>query len=211
MTRVLLIRHGETSWNRERRWQGHADPPLSEDGIRQSARLAAHLRTKRIPIATVYSSDLRRASSTARQLASALEVDLVCDPAWREIDVGLWTGLSREEIKERFGEDWKKIAKGADLPRGGGETFALFSTRVLGALTALTDRHPRESVAVVTHGGVVRALLLHVLGLPWTRMREVEAVGNTAVSEIVWDRARWSIVRRTHSPHLELARADVPS
>ena len=211
MTRVLLIRHGETPWNRQRRWQGHADPPLSTDGLAQAARLAAHLRAEQRSIAVVYSSDLRRASATARELASALEVDLVCDPAWREIDVGRWTGLSREEIKERFGEEWKRIAEGADLPRGGGETFAVFSARVWGALTALPDRHPQESVAVVTHGGVVRALLLHLLGLPWTRIREVEAVGNTALSEIVWDGAGWSVVRRNQSPHLELSRAEVPS
>jgi broad specificity phosphatase PhoE len=208
MTRLLLIRHAETLWNRERRWQGHADIPLTDNGLAQAARLGAHLRAEEPSVAVVYASDLRRASDTAREIADALGTAVVCDPKWREIAVGHWTGLNRDEIKERYGEEWRRIAAGEDLPRGGGETFAEFSTRVLEALGALRDRHPSECVAVVTHGGVVRALLLHVLGLPWIRMREVEAVGNTAVSEVVWADDRWHVVRRNHSPHLEASVVD---
>jgi broad specificity phosphatase PhoE len=210
MTRVLLIRHGETAWNRERRWQGHADPPLTADGLTQATRLAEHLRADRLPIAVVYASDLRRASDTAREIAAALDVDLVRDPAWREIDVGRWTGLGRDEIRERFGDEWTRIAEGEDLPRGGGETFAAFSTRAFTALCALRDRHLDECVAVVTHGGVVRALLLHIYGLPWTRLREIEAIDNTALTELTWESGGWSVVRRNHSPHLELPRMEAP-
>src|ERR1700740_3732499 len=97
MTRVLLIRHGETPWNRDRRWQGHADVPLNTAGVAQAARLAAHLKNELAPVAAVSSSELRRASDTARTLARALAAELVVDPAWREIEVGRWTGLSRDE------------------------------------------------------------------------------------------------------------------
>jgi len=211
MTRLLLIRHGESLWNRERRWQGHADIPLSDAGFAQATRLAAHLRSETLGIARVYSSDLRRALDTARELAGALGVTLVCDSGWREIDVGRWTGLSRNDIKREFAEEWERIAAGEDLPRGGGETFAAFSARIVAALGAIRDRHPNESVAVVTHGGVVRAVLLHILGLPWLRMREVEAVGNTAVTEMLWQGDRWHVVRRNESPHLAAAAAIVAS
>jgi len=204
MTRVLLIRHGETPWNRDRRWQGHADVPLNTAGVAQAARLAAHLKNELAPVAAVYSSDLRRASDTARTLAQALAAELVVDPAWREIEVGRWTGLSRDEIKERFADEWTRIAEGEDLPRGGGETFAAFSQRIVAALDVLCGRHADQTVAVVTHGGAIRAALLHVLGLPWSRLREISAIGNTALSELLWDGVSWTVGRRNCAPHLEV-------
>jgi len=209
MTRLLLIRHGETSWNRDRRWQGHADVPLSAEGLAQAARLADHLKTQGSSIGVIYSSDLRRAHDTARKLAAVLTAELVVDPAWREIEVGQWTGLSRDEIKERFAEEWGRIAAGEDLPRGGGETFSAFSLRIIAALDRLRRRHGGQTVAVVTHGGVIRTALLHVLGLPWIRLREVAAIDNTAVSELVWDGAAWTIARRNHAPHLEAPAEEV--
>src|ERR1044071_155249 len=132
MTRVLLIRHGETAWNREQRWQGHADVPLSDDGHEQARRLASYLG--RSTIHAVYSSDLQRASQTAAELARVLGVETRLDSGWREIDVGRWTGHRREEIRERYGNEWRRIAAGEDLPRGGGETFAAFSARIVAVL-----------------------------------------------------------------------------
>jgi len=206
MARVLLIRHGVTPWNRDRRWQGHADVALSAEGLDQASRLAVHLKAAEGPsIGALYSSDLRRAHDTAREIAAALGTSLTLDRAWREIAVGRWTGLSREEIQERFAREWQRIAAGEDLPRGGGETFAGFSNRVVSALESLRLRHPAQTVAVVTHGGVIRAALLHVLGLPWTRLREVAPIGNTAVNELSWAGAAWTIVRRNHLAHLEVA------
>lgn len=202
MTRVLLIRHGETSWNRERRWQGHADVPLAPEGRAQATRLAAYLRREHPAIHAVYSSDLRRALETAGELARRLGAQLFTDPAWREIDVGRWTGLGGEDIQRRFGEEWRRIAQGEDLPRGGGETFGAFSARIVGALGALRDRHPRDTLAVVSHGGAIRAVLLHVLGLPWMRLREIAAVANTAVTELLWDGSDWQIARQNDVVHL---------
>jgi probable phosphoglycerate mutase len=210
MTRVLLIRHGETAWNREERWQGHADVPLSDEGLAQARLLASYLsgptyrdeRNGAGPIRVVYSSDLLRASQTARILASALGLEPRVEAAWREIDVGRWAGSRREEIREKFAEEWRRIADGEDLPRGGGETFAAFSARVVGALERLRADHAHETVAVVTHGGVIRAALLHVLALPWLRIREVDAISNTAVSELSWNGVEWVIAGRNLTTHL---------
>lgn len=203
MTRVLLIRHGETPWNRDRRWQGHADVALSEEGQAQARRLAAYLKDRGMPIAAVYSSDLRRARDTAFEIAEALATKLVVDATWREIEVGRWTGLSREEIKERFADEWTRLAAGEDLSRGGGERFADFSRRVVAALEGLRARHAEQTVAVVTHGGVISAVLLHVLGLSWSRLREVGAVANTALNELLWTEGAWTITARNQAPHLE--------
>jgi len=202
MTRALLIRHGETLWNRNRRWQGQADVPLSAEGVSQALRLATFLRRERTSIQAVYSSDLRRAMDTARELARELGSELVADPQWREIDVGRWTGFCREEIRERFADEWRRIAAGEDLPRGGGETFSAFSERIVRALDALRARHVGEVVAVVTHGGAIRTALLHALGLPWQRLHDVEVVANTAVSELLWCNGAWRVAKQNHTAHL---------
>ncbi|MGH7896748.1 MAG: histidine phosphatase family protein [Candidatus Binatia bacterium] len=207
MARVLLIRHGETSWNRERRWQGHADVALSPAGLAQATRLAAHLLTQHAGIARIYSSDLRRASDTASEVARVLGVPLTIDRSWREIRVGRWTGLNREEIQKRFAAEWQRIVAGEDLPRGGGETFGEFSTRAVTALAALAAEHAGETVAVVTHGGVIRALLLYALGLPFERLREVSRVANTALTELVSNGGGWTVLRRNDLPHLDGAAA----
>lgn len=204
MTRALLIRHGETPWNRDRRWQGHADVPLSPDGLEQAVRLAAHLREQSSAIEIVYSSDLLRARDTARELARVLGVPLALEPSWREMHVGAWTGLNRDEIKARFAEEWERIAAGEDLRRGGGETFAEFSARVLRSLDSIRARHADQTVAVVTHGGVIRAALLHALGLPAQRLREVSRVDNTAVKELCWTGGAWAVSARNDVPHPEI-------
>ncbi len=203
MIRVLLIRHGETTWNRDGRWQGHADVELSELGRLQAARLAASLGKLEPSLQVLYSSDLRRARDTAHEVAAMTGASVVVDPAWREIAVGSWTGLRREEIKQRFEDDWRRIATGEDLARGGGETFAAFSARVVAALEGLRERHPDELVAVVTHGGVISAVLLHALGLPWAKLRDVTGVLNTALNELTWNGIRWTVTLRNHAPHLD--------
>jgi probable phosphoglycerate mutase len=211
MTRVLLIRHGQTSWNREQRWQGQADIPLCDEGLEQSRRLAAYLGDRAAPseppfrIRAVYASDLRRASATAEVLARALGVESLIDRGWREIDVGCWTGHRRDEIRAKFADEWQRIAAGEDLPRGGGETFAAFSARIVAALDRLRSAHPHQTVAVVTHGGVIRAALLHALGLPWLRMREVAAVTNTGINELAWEGTSWVIKGRDEIAHLAVS------
>lgn len=160
-TRILLARHGETDWNRERRFQGHADPPLNELGRRQARDLAESLVGA--GLTALYASDLRRAAETAEVLGSMLGVDVVTHPGLREIDVGAWSGLTREEIIERFPGEWENWARGAITMRGG-EPREVFQKRVLNAVVEVAGRHPGELVGLVAHGGVVRSLQRHVLG-----------------------------------------------
>ena len=197
MARVLLIRHGETEWNRAGRWQGHADVPLTENGRAQALALAAKLRELGDPFDAVYTSDLARARETAEAVAAALGVAAIEDPAWREMDVGRWSGSSRDEIRALYADEWSRIAAGEDLPRGGGETLAAFGERVGAALTRIAETHDGRLVAVVTHGGTIRVALLHALGLPLTRLRDVAAVANTDWVEIAAAAGAWTVVRAT--------------
>ena len=161
-TRLLLARHGETDWNRIGRWQGHADPPLNETGRRQAAELAEQLAGD--GIAAVYSSDLVRASETARAVGARLGLPVVEEPALREIDVGSWSGLTRAEVEQRFPEGFARWLAG-EIGHDG-ETREQLTERALTAALEIASRHPGGNVLVVTHGGVIRALRRHAAGDP---------------------------------------------
>lgn len=162
MTRILLARHGETDWNRIGRWQGHADPPLNEAGRSQAAELAERLAGD--GIAAVYSSDLKRASETARVVAARLGLDVVEDAGLREIDVGSWSGLTRAEVEQRFPEGYARWL-GGEIGHDG-ETREQLTARVVDAVERIAATHPDGTVLVVTHGGSIRALRRHAAGDP---------------------------------------------
>src|SRR5579871_2475081 len=106
MTTLLLARHGETDWNSERRWQGHADRPLNDTGRAQAAELAESLDGT--AIAAIYSSDLARARETAEIVAARLGLTVVLDPGLREVDVGDWSGVRHDEVAARFPEGFAR-------------------------------------------------------------------------------------------------------
>lgn len=168
MTTILLARHGETDWNRQSRWQGHADPPLNEFGREQARELAERLASE--PISAVYSSDLRRAHETARIVAERLGLDVTAVPDLREVDVGEWSGLSVDEVHERFPagiERWRAGGKGWD----GGESYGEMGRRVVGALERIAASHPDETVLVISHGGAIRATVAHARGMSYEQQR----------------------------------------
>jgi broad specificity phosphatase PhoE len=151
--RVLLVRHGQSTWNAEGRWQGQADPPLSHLG-QQQAREAASAVAALAP-ARVLTSDLARALRTA-ELVMPVGVTLERDAVWRERNAGEWTGLTRPEIEERF-PGW--LAAWRSPPRFEEDDELL--ARVLPALERLV--HDDGVVAlVITHGGVIRTLERHL-------------------------------------------------
>jgi broad specificity phosphatase PhoE len=153
VTTILLVRHGETDWNLERRVQGHTDRPLNATGRAQAEALADELADERLD--AVYSSDLARAYETARLVAARHGLPVVLVPELREKDFGTWEGLTDEEIRLRFpdaapGRVW-----------GDAETYEAMSARVLGALQRIASEHPDGRVLVVAHGGPVRSVLIH--------------------------------------------------
>ena len=148
MTTLLLVRHGETDWNAERRWQGHADVPLNARGRAQANALAERLASEQID--AIYTSDLSRARDTAEIVGARLGVDIATDSGLREIDVGPIEGLTAEEASAFDG--WQ------------GEPKEDHAERVLDAVGRIVARHPGERVLVVTHGGSMRRVHEH-LGL----------------------------------------------
>ena len=159
MTKLLLARHGETDWNRERRWQGHADVPLNEAGRRQASALAQELADERL--AAIYSSDLRRAYETARAVAESKSLDVIVDRDLREIDVGKWSGLTMEEIEATFPDDFRHWRERGTSRERGGETSEQLAARVVAAAHRIAAAHPDAQVLVVSHGAALRELALH--------------------------------------------------
>ena len=182
--RILLVRHGETVWNQENRWQGQADVPLSDNGRDQSWRLARRLEAEKQSVQAIYTSDLIRAVDTAMILGQSLGVEPTIETGWREMNIGTWSGLRTGEVIARHPEEWERLRAGEDLPRGGGETFAHFQSRLIGAARSLINRHPGQQVAVVTHGGAVRAFLLYCRGLAMREFRKIDKIGNTGLSKV---------------------------
>ena len=174
MTTLLLARHGESDWNRARRWQGFADRPLTARGRAQAAALAERL--EKFPLDAVYSSDLVRAGSTAQAVAEAQGLEVVQLPALREVDVGEWQGLTRDEAEDRFPDGFRRWqAGGTGWEKG--ETYGEMSARVLKTVTRITRDHEGGRVLIVSHGGPIRAIHAAALGIEveaYRRIRPVE-------------------------------------
>jgi phosphoserine phosphatase len=162
MTTVYLARHGESDWNVERRWQGHADRPLTERGRAQAEALAEKLAG--VHLDAVYASDLRRAWETAQVVAAPRGLEVVRLPELREVDVGSWSGFTRDECADRFPDAflrWQEGGSGWD----DGESYEDMGVRIVGAVQRLAAEHPDGAILVVSHGGPIRAVHAHALGV----------------------------------------------
>jgi broad specificity phosphatase PhoE len=176
-TTLVLVRHGETDWNRERRFQGHADTPLNDAGRRQAGELAALLRSDRL--SAVYTSPLQRAKETATIVAADLGLDAHELEELREIDVGDWQGLTIDEVRTRHPEQLD-VAWRSGWPNG--ETHDELAERVLPALLDLDRRHAGERVLGVTHAGPIRVALAAAAGLSHEESRaQIGPLENCAV------------------------------
>jgi broad specificity phosphatase PhoE len=155
MVELWFLRHGESLWNAAGLWQGQADPPLSERGRRQAERAAERLAA--LGIASLVASDLGRAQATAEIVGARLGLEVLLEPALRELDVGCWSGLAHGEIERRWPDELARFRAGdLALRAGGGESRLALRERVEDALRRLSGA--LEPVAVVSHLGVLRAL-----------------------------------------------------
>jgi broad specificity phosphatase PhoE len=171
VTTILIVRHSQSTWNSERRWQGHADPPLSDAGREQAIALARSLEG--IHLDAIYASDLDRAATTAGVVAHLFGQKVITDPSLREIDVGEWSGLTTDEIKAQFPAGWERHSSGGDGWERG-ETHAAMSDRIVAAVKRIAAAHPGEQILCVLHGGVIRALLAHATAVPLAEYRRTE-------------------------------------
>jgi probable phosphoglycerate mutase len=178
--RIILWRHGQTSWNVERRFQGSTDVELTDTGIGQ-ARRAARLLASLGPDAIV-SSDLRRAARTAAELAALTGLDVTLDEGLRETYAGVWQGLTHEEIIARYGEEYAAWKRGEPVRRGGGELETEVADRAAPVVLRHVEKLPEDgTLVVVSHGGTIRTTIGRLLGL---EARHWESLGG--LSNCCW-------------------------
>lgn len=195
--RLVVWRHGRTGWNAAGRFQGQLDPPLDDVGRAQAAHAAAHLVAGLAgQDAVVVSSDLVRAADTARELTALLGVPLQLEPRLREHGMGTWEGLTRDEVADRFPEQYADWLAGRPVRERGGEETAAVAAR---ALAALQELPPAQVAVVVTHGGTSGRLIERLLELGPDHRRVFGPLGNCAWSELVRQSGRWRLLRHNHS------------
>lgn len=169
LTKVIFVRHGQTAWNHSKRYQGHSDIPLNEKGLQQAKLVAQGLAGE--TISAVYSSDLRRAVQTAEVIADQHSLHPRISPEFREVNFGLWEGLTYEEIMATWPEVLSAIyTKPGSALIPGGESFDEVQRRTVIGITECIAHHQEETIVVVSHGGTMRVLLCHALGLPIEKM-----------------------------------------
>lgn len=206
--RLLLWRHGRTEWNAAGRFQGQLDPPLDEVGRRQARVAAPHLAAPLPEGTVVVSSDLVRAAETAVALTDVLGVPLRLDPRLREVGMGSWEGLTRQEVAERHPDQYADWLAGRPISGRGGEDSADVPVRALAAVAELPEA---PAAVVVTHGGTSARVIEALLGLGPEHRRVFGPLANCAWSELAEQSGRWRLLRHnTSAPELPDGPAPAP-
>ena len=202
MTEIIFIRHGETQWNIEGRVMGQLDSPLSRRGEKQALAIARRL--SRIQIAALYSSDLGRAMQTANAIANKSNIAVRLDKSLRERNMGVFQGLTREEKKAQYAQVWKESkAIGADfIIPGGGESRNQRLARSIEVMNRLADNHPHETIVVVSHDGILRGFLGHILGLDVSSETRIVRA-NASYNSFLKEDGQWRLKVWGDTSHLQ--------
>lgn len=207
-TKLIVIRHAETTWNRDKRMQGTTDTPLSDVGRAQAQALGRRLAGR--DFSALYSSDLSRARDTARAIAEHTGRELVIDPRLQERRFGIFEGLVAAEILSRYPEEHARFAsRDPDYEVPGGESASHFAQRCLGCLAEIAGRHRGEEIVVVTHGLVLDSLYRAAHGLEHGAPRPVPLI-NASVNLFgyggTWRMELWGDVSHLAADEITLYR-----
>ena len=201
MTRIIVVRHGQTEWNRVERFRGRADVPLNETGLRQAQAVARRIAAN-WKVQAVYYSDLARTRVTALTIAADCGSPAFPQPGLLDIDYGSWTGLSPEEVAARDPEllqRWREQPQEVHIP--GGETLDVVRRRSVACMEAVAARHEGGTAVVVSHLVVCRLLVLEALGLDTSDFWRIQQETGT-VNVFEWDDGVYTIVTLNDACHL---------
>lgn len=200
LTRICLVRHGETEWNAERRIQGQIDIGLNAAGLRQAE--AAGRWLKAAGISALYASDLKRAWATGQAIGQAVGVQPVPVPELRERRYGIFEGLTYAEAESRYPDGYAAFeGRNADYAFEHGESLKVMYERVTGKLKELAQRHLGESIVVVVHGGVLDVINRFVRGNPLEMPRDF-LIPNAGINWISAVDGRWTVETWGETAHL---------
>ena len=199
-TEIILIRHGETEWNSQQRMQGHSNSDLSSVGQAQIQALGQWM--KNVPFDLIYSSDSLRAKQTAESITQFSGHELQFDQRLREKNLGVFEGLTSEEARERHPEVFRLFkTAGSKYVIDEGESTQQLQDRALEIVDEIRIKHPEEHVLLVTHGGFIRVVMKHSLGLSLETPTRF-LIRNTGVFRLVWE-DKWIVSQMGGVSHLE--------
>ena len=201
VTRILAIRHGETTWNAEKRIQGQLDTPLSTRGQWQAEQAGLSLSGEQFD--AIYASDLQRAMHTAQAIAAHHDLSVTPDQGLRERHFGSFEGLTWTEIQARWPDQslsWQK--RDQWFTPGNGESLSELRERVLSAVHAIAERHSGQHIVIAAHGGVMDVLYRAANGVAIDAPRTWE-LGNTAINRLLWSPEGMTLVHWGDLRHLE--------
>lgn len=201
MTRLILIRHGQSQANTLSVFAGQTDSPLTELGMEQAERTAAYV-AENYEIAAVYSSDLCRASAVGEKVAEKAGVPLTLDADLREIHAGLWEGCPFSQLAQRFDAYQVWLTNIGRAACDEGETVAQLQNRFLAALRRIAGSHPGKTVAIATHATPIRTLCCFCEKDSLDGMKDIPWVSNASVTEVICDNGGFSIVQAGFDGHL---------
>jgi 2,3-bisphosphoglycerate-dependent phosphoglycerate mutase len=197
---VIIVRHGQTEWNIKGIRQGNLDSALTEKGIAQAKALAQRLAREKFT--TLYSSDLGRALQTAKEVSSVTGHEIITDARLRERHLGIFQGLSGEQIKQKHPEEYKlHRTLGPDYVIPGGESVQQQVARNIGYLNEIGEKHLGETIVVVTHGGVLSGLFRHTFSIPFNAPRRFEFT-NAGLNIFAYEEGNWYLLTWGDVSHL---------
>ena len=201
MTRIVVVRHGQTHWNVEARIQGHGDSGLTEEGIAQAEAIGARLADE--PCDILIASDLGRAHETAKRVSSRNAKPIQLDPRLRERAFGAGEGMTYAELDRAYpGSFQRRGAVDPDLCVPGGESRRQFHTRVRDAFEEMVAKHAGRNLIVVTHGGVLTSLYRHIHGIAIETAHPIP-ISNASYNRMHHDGGHWSIEVWSDTAHLD--------
>ncbi|MGE5554503.1 MAG: histidine phosphatase family protein [Betaproteobacteria bacterium] len=199
-SRLILVRHGETEWNRSAKIQGQLDVVLSPVGREQAKKVARRLAAEKV--AAVYSSDLARASETAAIIAEPHGLKVTTDPNLREGCFGAWQGLTMAEVQERFAENYAAVRRDPVHGRpADGECIAEVADRAQRAVEGIVAAHSGEMAVIVTHGGTLKALICRFLGLDLSQRWRL-VIDNCSLTIFAWREGSPVLLTLNDTSHL---------
>lgn len=203
-TRLYLIRHGQTQWNKDGRYQGWTDIALSEEGLVQADLLAK--RFAFLPLDAIYVSPLGRAIATAEPIAKEKNLPLHVDEHFKEINFGEWEGHTIAELTEKFGKPYVDFfADPFENPMPGEGSFKTVGKRAMAGVEALLEKHKGQRIAIVSHGGLLRVLLVYLLQMDLAMYRSMWLT-NTSISVVDIDpQGKKMLMTLNDKAHLEMA------
>jgi probable phosphoglycerate mutase len=201
MTRITIVRHGETEWNKSMQLQGHTDSPLTEIGLKQAEQLAETIKNRDFNL--LISSDLNRALQTAKIINRHLMLNIELNKELRERAFGIMEGLTRKEVEIKYKDTFQAyMTRKADFNIRNGESLIVFSNRVINAINEIIKKHHNKNILIVSHGGVLDCIIRYIFKIDLDAER-MFTIYNTSVNTITIDNGKWFLEEWGNIEHLK--------